>query len=203
MSPSPGLIKEELARVLVETLRERGLTQTDAAGILGAAQPDVSDLTRGKLERFSVERLMRYAGTLGLEVRLEVGGGGREGPSGEAPGTRDAAGSGLPEHLHRYFWDRDPTSLDLEADRETIVGRLLEAGGLDAVAWLRGTIGDPAIGAFLERRQGRGLGPRRLRFWALVLGLPRGQVDRWVEAARENPWERRASVEAWVLEVTP
>jgi hypothetical protein len=40
---------------------------------LGLKQPDVSDLLRGKLARFSRERLERFLNALDLEVRIQIG----------------------------------------------------------------------------------------------------------------------------------
>lgn len=67
------LAKAELARVIRKAIRERGLTQQQAAELLGVAQPDVSDLVRGKLARFSMERLERFLNALDMEVRIQVG----------------------------------------------------------------------------------------------------------------------------------
>lgn len=65
--------KAEIARVIRKTIGERGLTQSNAAALLGVKQPDVSDLMRGKLSRFSRERLERFLNALDLEVRIQVG----------------------------------------------------------------------------------------------------------------------------------
>lgn len=67
------LAKAELVRVIRKTIEERGLTQSEAARILGTAQPDVSDLMRGKLSRFSMERLERFLNALDMEIRIQVG----------------------------------------------------------------------------------------------------------------------------------
>jgi predicted XRE-type DNA-binding protein len=67
------LAKAELARLIRNAVRARGLTQTAAAHLLGIKQPDVSDLLRGKLARFSRERLERFLNALDLEVRIQVG----------------------------------------------------------------------------------------------------------------------------------
>jgi predicted XRE-type DNA-binding protein len=67
------LAKAELARIIRGHVKERGLTQTQAADLLGIAQPDVSDLIRGKLTRFSMERLERFINALDLEIRIQVG----------------------------------------------------------------------------------------------------------------------------------
>lgn len=72
------LAKAELARVARTSIRDRGLTQTEAADLLGIKQPDVSDLMRGKLARFSIERLERFLVALDMEIRIQV----RPRPSG-------------------------------------------------------------------------------------------------------------------------
>ncbi len=97
---------------------------------------------------------------------------------------------GIPEHLRQYFQEYTE-DLDWERSRHTIILRLLQAGGMDAVVWLRSRMSDEEIREFLVRRQGRGIEPRRLRFWGLVLKLPRNDVDRWIGTARANPWYRR------------
>jgi predicted XRE-type DNA-binding protein len=41
--------------------------------LLDVKQPDVSDLVRGKLARFSMERLERFLNALDMDVRIQVG----------------------------------------------------------------------------------------------------------------------------------
>ncbi len=53
------LAKAELARVVRYIIAGKQWTQRRAADELGIAPPDVSDLMRGKLARFSQERLER------------------------------------------------------------------------------------------------------------------------------------------------
>jgi predicted XRE-type DNA-binding protein len=67
------LAKAELARLVRREIAARGLTQVQAATLLGIQQPDVSDLTRGKLARFSITRLERFLNALDLEIRIQVG----------------------------------------------------------------------------------------------------------------------------------
>ena len=97
----------------------------------------------------------------------------------------------VPEHLRQYFWEYDPDRLTLDANRHTILLRLLQEGGLDAVQWLRQNVGADELRTLLIRRRGRGISPKRLRFWALLLDLPDSQVDDWIAAERSNPWNRR------------
>jgi predicted XRE-type DNA-binding protein len=67
------LAKAELARLIRHEIRDRNLSQTEAATLLGIQQPDVSDLVRGKLSRFSMARLERFLNALDLEIRILVG----------------------------------------------------------------------------------------------------------------------------------
>lgn len=66
------LAKAELARVVRRIVLERNWTQRRAAAALGIAAPDVSDLMRGKLARFSQERLERFLIALDMDVRIQV-----------------------------------------------------------------------------------------------------------------------------------
>lgn len=66
------LAKAELARVVRRVVLERNWTQRRAAAALGVSAPDVSDLMRGKLARFSQERLERFLIALDMDVRIQV-----------------------------------------------------------------------------------------------------------------------------------
>lgn len=66
------LAKAELARVVRQIILERNWTQRRAAAALGIAAPDVSDLMRGKLARFSQKRLERFLIALDMDVRIQV-----------------------------------------------------------------------------------------------------------------------------------
>jgi predicted XRE-type DNA-binding protein len=67
------LAKAELARVIRKIVKDKDWTQRRAADVLGIAPPDVSDLMRGKLARFSQERLERFLNALGMDVLIRVG----------------------------------------------------------------------------------------------------------------------------------
>lgn len=97
----------------------------------------------------------------------------------------------LPDELRGFFWDYDTDQLWWEDSRHTIVLRLLEKGGMQAIRWLRQRMTDEEIRDFIVRRRGRGISPRRLRFWSLVVEIPRHDVDEWIETARRNPWQTR------------
>lgn len=57
---------------LTNVISLRRLTQAQAARLFGVSQPRVSDLTRGKIERFSIDALVAMLGHAGLRVSLKV-----------------------------------------------------------------------------------------------------------------------------------
>ena len=71
--PAERLAKAELARVIRRVVSEKRWTQRHAARALGIAPPDMSDLMRGKLARFSQERLERFLNALDLDVHIQIG----------------------------------------------------------------------------------------------------------------------------------
>jgi len=66
------LAKAELARAIQRLIASRGLTQIQAAAALGGAQSDISNLARGRLAGYSMERLYRFLNALGQDVRIVV-----------------------------------------------------------------------------------------------------------------------------------
>jgi predicted XRE-type DNA-binding protein len=64
--------KADLAFEISRTIDQRGLTQNEAAEILGVDQPKVSALVRGRLDGFSMERLYRFLNALGKDVEIVV-----------------------------------------------------------------------------------------------------------------------------------
>lgn len=57
---------------LREHLKSRGLTQTQSAELLGIPQPEVSHLMRGKIDKFSLDKLVNLLAHVGLEVVATV-----------------------------------------------------------------------------------------------------------------------------------
>ena len=60
----------ELMADLRKLIKAKKLTQAKAAEILGVSQSRVSDLIRGKWERFSLEMLITLATRAGMRVSL-------------------------------------------------------------------------------------------------------------------------------------
>jgi len=71
-NPEQELLKARLVLQIADTIKERGLTQEEAAKILGVRQPHVSNLMRGLSRSFSVDRLMRFLNFLGHDINIEV-----------------------------------------------------------------------------------------------------------------------------------
>ena len=59
--------KAELYRAILKCARK--YSQKDLQGILGEPQPRVSELLNGKIANKSVDKLLHYAGRLGIEVK--------------------------------------------------------------------------------------------------------------------------------------
>jgi Family of unknown function (DUF6922) len=97
----------------------------------------------------------------------------------------------LPELLHPFFWEYDFSKLTWRQDRDLIVSRVLASGDWEAVRWLRAAMGDYALRDWIEAHHGRGLSPQRLRFWQVVLGIPRREVNRWLAEDRGQIWHDR------------
>ncbi|MEX2466028.1 MAG: helix-turn-helix transcriptional regulator [Gemmatimonadota bacterium] len=64
--------KAELVIQIIQIIEERGLKQVEAAEIMGVDQPKVSQLVRGKLDGFSMERLYRFLNAFGMDVEIVV-----------------------------------------------------------------------------------------------------------------------------------
>ncbi len=71
-APEEELARSELAHRIATIIEDRGLTQAEAATLMGINQPKVSALVRGRLEGFSLERLTRYLIALGQDVEIIV-----------------------------------------------------------------------------------------------------------------------------------
>lgn len=85
-SPEETLAKAELTAKIAEVISHLGLTQSEAARILGVDQPKVSALLRGRLSGFSTERLLKFLTALGWDVEIVVR-------------SKSRRGAGVPGHL--------------------------------------------------------------------------------------------------------
>ena len=65
-------LRSDLMIELSKLIKARRLTQARAAALFGVSQPRVSDLVRGRIERFSVDTLVAMLGNAGARVELIV-----------------------------------------------------------------------------------------------------------------------------------
>ncbi|MGH6955281.1 MAG: helix-turn-helix domain-containing protein [Caulobacteraceae bacterium] len=65
-------MRSTLLIAIDQRVRSWNLTQIDAARRLGVTQPRLSDLLRGKIDKFSLDTLVELAGRAGLSVRLDI-----------------------------------------------------------------------------------------------------------------------------------
>jgi predicted XRE-type DNA-binding protein len=65
-------VKARLAHRISQIIDKRDMTQVQAAAVLGIDQPKVSALVRGRLEKFSIERLCDFLRALGCDIEIQV-----------------------------------------------------------------------------------------------------------------------------------
>ena len=63
-------LRADLMIELRKRIEHRRLTQVQAAALLGVTQPRISDLVRGKIDRFSIDTLVAMLGHAGVRVHL-------------------------------------------------------------------------------------------------------------------------------------
>ncbi|MCW5608740.1 MAG: XRE family transcriptional regulator [Nitrosomonas sp.] len=64
--------KAQLAHQINTLISERGLTQKEAAKLLGITQPEVSQIANGRLSGFSFDRLYRCLHALDMDIEITV-----------------------------------------------------------------------------------------------------------------------------------
>lgn len=66
-------IRTDLMIRLSKLIETRRLTQAQAASLFSVTQPRISDLVRGKIDRFSIDTLVAMLGHAGVRVHVVVG----------------------------------------------------------------------------------------------------------------------------------
>lgn len=80
----------------------------------------------------------------------------------------------IPLHLLVLFWDINRDTFDPLAFPDYTIGRVLEYGDKEAVAWAQHAFTEAQIVEVIKNE--RRLSRRSANFWALVYGLQRDQV---------------------------
>jgi predicted XRE-type DNA-binding protein len=65
-------IRSDLMIQLTKLIEARGLTQGAAAKLFGVTQPRISDLVRGKIDRFSIDGLVEMLGHTGAHISFVI-----------------------------------------------------------------------------------------------------------------------------------
>jgi predicted XRE-type DNA-binding protein len=65
-------MRSQMMTALRKFIEKEGLTQSAAAKRLKVSQPRISDLTRGKISRFSLDTLVNMLTDAGVEVDLRI-----------------------------------------------------------------------------------------------------------------------------------
>jgi len=65
-------VRAQLMHVLRDYIERQGITQTAAAQRFGVTQPRVSDLVRGRIDRFTVDALLNMLGRVDIHATLSV-----------------------------------------------------------------------------------------------------------------------------------
>ena len=70
--PAEAKVKADIAIRIKKIIRESGMTQEEAGEKMGIPQSKVSDIVRGKLSQFTLDRLFRFLNNLGEEIEIRV-----------------------------------------------------------------------------------------------------------------------------------
>lgn len=86
-NPELELAKARIVQAIADEIARRDLTQRAAGELIGLPQPKLSTLLRGQWVSYSLDRLVRFATLLGLDVTMRI----------QRPGSRREDGG--PGHL--------------------------------------------------------------------------------------------------------
>ena len=65
-------VKSSLITAISDTIKERKLTQLDAARLCGTDQPTLSKILRGRMESVTIDRLAAWLNALGRTAEIHV-----------------------------------------------------------------------------------------------------------------------------------
>jgi predicted XRE-type DNA-binding protein len=65
-------LRSVLMMALKDDIARTGLSQSEAAKLLGVTQPRISDLMRGKIELLGLDTLVNMIGAAGLHVEMRI-----------------------------------------------------------------------------------------------------------------------------------
>ncbi len=65
-------IKSELMIRVEKYIKKNNLIQKEAAELFGVSQPRISDLVRGKIDRFTIDMLINMLSRVGIKVDITI-----------------------------------------------------------------------------------------------------------------------------------
>lgn len=65
-------LRSMMMMALKRHIKRQGLSQAEAAEVLGVTQPRVSDLMRGKIELFGLDTLVNMVAAAGMHIDLKI-----------------------------------------------------------------------------------------------------------------------------------
>lgn len=65
-------VRADLMLDLRQYIQDRDWTQAEAAAFFGETQPRISNLMKGEISRFSIDKLINMLARAGLRVRVEI-----------------------------------------------------------------------------------------------------------------------------------
>lgn len=65
-------LRAALMLALQDRIKASAMTQAEAAKLFGVSQPRISDLMRGKIDRFAIDCLVAMLATAGLHVEMRI-----------------------------------------------------------------------------------------------------------------------------------
>lgn len=65
-------VRADLLLDLRQYIQAHGWTQAEAAAFFGETQPRISNLLKGEISRFSIDKLINMLARAGIRVRLET-----------------------------------------------------------------------------------------------------------------------------------
>lgn len=80
----------------------------------------------------------------------------------------------LPKQFYKYFWDTDPSTIDVESKSAYVISRLLQWGRVEELKWLRQNYGLEALKMVVRRS--RELSAKHGNFFSLIYDIPPEEV---------------------------
>jgi predicted XRE-type DNA-binding protein len=84
-------LKAQIVAEIYRLTNERGLTQSQAGGLMGISQPEVSRMFKGNFREYSIDRLMSFLTAFDRDIEIVVRPRKRSGKNGRIIFTAAAA----------------------------------------------------------------------------------------------------------------